>query len=199
MRARFNGFTETPKSSFLSCEKDTETILKRLFVDSRPYSDILKRLLIINNKDCLSTNINYQQKIDKYSLSRMYEEGYIRLSPNLDLGENEDLKSYIIITFDNFSPSGNLEFRDCVIMIDVICNTECWELNDFKLRPIQIVGYIDGILNNLQLSGIGHINFVGCNELILSEDLSGYCLMYIATHGTDDLIPGEEEEVFSLE
>jgi len=41
------------RSSFLSCEKDTETILKTLFVDSKPYSDILKRLLIINNPDCL--------------------------------------------------------------------------------------------------------------------------------------------------
>ena len=27
------------QSSFLSCEKDTETILRKLFVESRPYSD----------------------------------------------------------------------------------------------------------------------------------------------------------------
>ena len=38
------------KSSFLSCEKDAETIVKKLFVESRPYSDELKRLLLINNK-----------------------------------------------------------------------------------------------------------------------------------------------------
>ena len=37
-------------SSFLSCDKDTEKILKTLFVSSRPYSDRLKRLLIINEK-----------------------------------------------------------------------------------------------------------------------------------------------------
>ena len=29
-------------SSFLSCEKDIETILKKLFIESKPYSDILK-------------------------------------------------------------------------------------------------------------------------------------------------------------
>ena len=35
------------KSSFLSCEKDAEEIIKKLFVSSQPYSDLLKRLLII--------------------------------------------------------------------------------------------------------------------------------------------------------
>lgn len=40
-------------TSFLSCEKDAESILRKLFIESRPYSDYLKRLLVINTKDCL--------------------------------------------------------------------------------------------------------------------------------------------------
>jgi hypothetical protein len=40
-------------SSLLTCDKDVEKILKTLFISSKPYSDILKRLLIINSKDCL--------------------------------------------------------------------------------------------------------------------------------------------------
>ena len=40
-------------SSFLSVDKDIEEILRTLFVSNRPHSDILKRLLIINNPDCL--------------------------------------------------------------------------------------------------------------------------------------------------
>ena len=40
-------------SSFLSCEKDLQEILRKLFVESQPYSDELKRLLVINAKDCL--------------------------------------------------------------------------------------------------------------------------------------------------
>ena len=40
-------------SSFLSCEKDAEDIVKLLFVKSKPYSDRLKRLLIVNKPDCL--------------------------------------------------------------------------------------------------------------------------------------------------
>ena len=43
------------KTSFLSVGKDTETILNKLFVQSGPHSEQLKRLLIINAKDCLAS------------------------------------------------------------------------------------------------------------------------------------------------
>ena len=57
--------TQPLYSSFLSCDKDTETIIKTLFVDSKPYSDILKRLLVVNKPDCLDTeNTDYQKLID---------------------------------------------------------------------------------------------------------------------------------------
>ena len=59
------------------------------------------------------------------------------------------------------------------------------------MRPIKIAGYIDGILNNNKLSGIGTLNFAGMNEIILDENLAGYCLMYTATHGSDDYIEAE--------
>jgi len=43
-------------SSFLSYEKDLETILRKLFVESQPYSNDLKKLLVINMKDCLDND-----------------------------------------------------------------------------------------------------------------------------------------------
>ena len=45
-------------SSFLSCEKDFEEILRKLFIENRPHSDELKRLLVINTKDCLDDKTN---------------------------------------------------------------------------------------------------------------------------------------------
>lgn len=183
------------KSSFLSCEKDTETILRKLFVESRPHSDILKKLLIINTKDCLTNNPNYQKKIDSINLSDLRKEQYIRLEPKIKFLEHEEVKSYILISFDNFTPNEtNPEYRDCTVSFDVICHTDYWDIGNYQLRPIKIVGYIDGILNNAKLSGIGTFNFAGCNELILDENLSGYTLMYRAIHDVDgdDKIPSEE-------
>lgn len=188
--AKMNGYQGKFESSFLSCEKDTESIIKKLFVDSKPYSDILKRLLIINTSDCLDdmTNQVYNDKIKQTSVVDLSKEGYVRLNPKITMGENEEVKSYIVISFDNFRPNEtNPYYRDCTVMIDILCHTDYWDIGNYRQRPIKIAGYIDGILNGTKLSGIGSFNFLGCNELVLSENLSGYCLVYDAIHGADDI------------
>lgn len=192
--SRMNGYQGEFQSSFLSCEKDTEAIIRKLFVESRPYSDELKRLLLINTKDCLydKTNPKYLEIIKNTSVQDLHDKGYLRFSPKIEFGENEEVKSYIRISYDHFTPSKNPQFRDCIVEIDIICHPEYWDLGNYRQRPIKIAGYIDGILNNNKLSGIGTLQFAGCNEIILDENLAGYCLMYMAVHGSDDYI--EEEE-----
>jgi len=200
------------QSSFLSCPKDVETILKKLFVESKPHSDILKRLLIINEPDCLDTSVEaYQKIIDAKSLVDLREEGYVRTNPKIARGEHEEIKSYIIITFDNFTTNRkNPAYRDCIVNFDIICYDDAWDLEDYKTRPLTIVGYIDGILNsltnenkklwnggvgNVKLSGMGEYIFLGCNLAVLNEDISMYTLSYQALHFTEDL--GDVEQLTS--
>ena len=191
-------------SSFLSCEKDMEKIVKLLFVNSKPYSDKLKRLLIINNPDCLDeNNQRYQALIDSKPLSVMRKEGYIRLNPKIARKQFQNIKSYILVTFDNFSPNRvDPKFMDCTVNFDIICYDDQWDLDGFRIRPIVIAGYIDGILNsisneyknsqkkpvgnNIKLSGMGEYNFLGCNLAVLNEDISMYTLSYRAVHFTED-------------
>lgn len=180
-------------SSFLSCEKDAETILRRLFVESEPYSDALKRLLIINTKDCLDEDVQeYNDIISRYDLKRLVDEEYVKLQPKIKLPEHEEKKGYILLAFDNFTQSKNPQFRDCTVSFDIICHTDNWDIGDYRQRPLKIAGCIDAILNGCKLSGIGILNFLGCSELILSPDLSGYTLLYEAVHGSDDIIPSKE-------
>ncbi len=184
------------ESSFLSCEKDTETILRRLFVESYPYSDILKKLLVVNTKDCLDNDESQTIKdaVASASLSNLVKNGYIRLNPKIRMPEHEEIKSYIIISMDNFTPNATNDFyRDCTITFDIICHNDYWDIGDYRQRPLKIAGYIDGLLNKSKLSGIGELNFIGLNELILNEDLAGYTLIYKAIHGYDDAIPPSEE------
>ena len=176
------------KSSFQSVEKDIELILKKLFVENKPLSNDLKKLLIINTKDCLDeTNASkYKILIDNIKLKDLREEGYIRLEPKLKFNEHEEVKSYLILSLDNFTPNEtNPEFRDCTVSFDIICHTDYWDIGNYRLRPIKIAGIIDGILNGSKLTGIGEFLFMGCNELILNEELSGYTLMFRAIHQTD--------------
>ena len=191
-------------SSFLSCDKDIETILKTLFVSSKPYSDLLKRLLIINNKDCLDIeNKDYQKIIDSFSLGDMISHGYIKLDPKISRGTHEEIKTYIVVSLDGFSPNSvSVEYRNYMINFDIVCYNDAWTLNDYKIRPLMICGYIDGILNSLtnntqiidkthqsqiKLTGIGEYEFVGCQSHILNEDLSMYSLSYIGMHFNEDI------------
>lgn len=184
------------KSSFLFFEKDLETILKALFVESYPHSDGLKRLLVLNTKDCLDNFDSevYKKKLEEASLSRLIKEEYVKINPKIRMPEHEEVKSYIIISCDNFTPnSTNSYYRDCTITFDIICHIDYWDIGNYRLRPLKIAGYIDGLLNNAKLSGIGTLNFISMNELILNEDLAGYSLSYRAIHGNDDRIPPKEE------
>ena len=83
------------------------------------------------------------------------------------------------------------------IDFDIICHTDYWDCGDSKIRPLQIAGYIDGLLNNEKLVGIGTLHFLGCKELLYNEHLSGYTLSFAAVHGREDYIPdGGAEPVY---
>ena len=181
------------KSSFLSCEKNTELILQKLFVDNKQHSRKLKKLLVINTKDCLN-NPKYDDIVNKMSIGDMINEGYVRLYPKFAMQEHQEVKAYILISYDNFAITDNPEFRDCTIDFDIICHTDYWDCGDFKIRPLQIAGYIDGLLNNEKLVGIGTLHFLGCKELLYNEHLSGYTLSFAAVHGREDYIPDEGAE-----
>ena len=183
--------------SFYSFEKDVETIVKKLFTENA-YSEDLKRLLVINKKDCIDdrTSEVYRNIIKDTSVAKLVENGYITTTPKIRFPEHEEIKSYIVISFDDFTLNDtNPEFRDCTISFDIICHLDYWDIGNYRLRPLKIAGIIDSLLNNSKLSGIGTLNFLGCGQIQLDENLAGYTLLYRAVHMTegDDSIPPEEE------
>ena len=185
------------QSSFLSCEKDTEIILRKLFVESRPYSDDLKRLLVINTKDCLDdkTNPIYLKKLEEMKLPQLIQQQYITFSPEIQLEEYSEVKSFINITYDDFLPNAtNPQFRDYTLTIVIMSLLEYWDLGNYRQRPTKIAGFIDGILDNSRLTGIGAFQFIGGSE-IAYPDWGGYVLMYRAVHGSDDKLPESDKIV----
>jgi len=55
------------------------------------------------------------------------------------------------------------------------------------------------MFNNKRLTGIGDIEFLGANQMILTDEYAGICLMYRAVHGGEDqknaLNPKVEQEL----
>lgn len=193
---KFNTYTDRFETTFLSANKDTEEIIRRLFVENKPYSEDLIRLLVINTPDCLTdkTNATYRAQVQSMSLAKLRQEGYLKLVAKIGAKENEEAKSYLIITFTNFTPTSNHYYRNCTLAIDIQCPLDNYELNNYGIRPLMIAGYVDAILNEAKLSGIGTLQFMGMSEITLEENMGGYCMMYQSTHGADDVIPVTDED-----
>lgn len=163
-----------PKSSFLSMEKDMHLISNMLLKNQR-----LKKLLYYTTPDCLNkTNLNDDQSIEIFGKN-------IKMVPKLYV--DNSVLNYIIVSFDNFTPNAtNPEFRDNIIEFDIICHFDQWTLKDFQLRPYKIAAEIDSMFNEKHLTGIGTLKFLGANQMILTDEYAGLCLMYAAIHGEED-------------
>lgn len=186
MRIKASMLANDYKPSFLSFEKDQELIWRRLFIDNRQYGDMVKRLLVINSPDCMDmTNYQYQRIIDDTSIKDLRDMKCIRAVPRLEFGEHEEMKSYILLTFDDVTATSNPEYNDYVISFTVISPLDEWEMNDYKLRPWQIAGYIHGVMNNARFTGIGELQFLSASEIVLNEHLAGVMLRYVATQSEE--------------
>ena len=172
-----------PHSSFIKKKKDLNIIINKMFENDR-----LKKLLYYNTKDCL----NKPKLTEEQTLSLINKQ--IKMVPKLYV--DKSVLNYIIISFDNFTQSANPEFRDNIIEFDIICHFDQWQMNDFKLRPYRIAAEIDMLFNNQKMTGIGELQFLGANQVILTDEFAGLCLMYQAVHGEEDkkYMPNPNEE-----
>ena len=161
------------KSSFLSTEKDMNLIVSAILKNER-----LKRLLHYTTRDALNRkNLTEDESLELFGKN-------IKLVPKLSV--DNSVLNYLIISFDNFTPSENPEFRDNIIEFDIICHFDQWQLKDFQLRPYRIAAEIDTMFNGKHLTGIGNLEFMGANQIILNDEFAGLSLMYSAIHGEED-------------
>ena len=163
-----------PKSSFLSMEKDMHLISNMLLKNQR-----LKKMLHYTTPNCLNKpDLTDDESVEMFGKN-------IKMVPKLYV--DNSVLNYIIVSFDNFTPnSSNPEFRDNIIEFDIICHFDQWTLKDFQLRPYRIAAEIDSMFDEKHLTGIGTLKFLGANQMILTDEYAGLCLMYVAVHGEED-------------
>ena len=180
---KING-VNIPKSSFLSIEKDLEIIVNHLCKNER-----LKRLLYYTTPDAID-----KPNLDDEQMIQLFKKN-IKLIPKLYV--DGSVLNYIIINFDNFIPNDtNPEFRDNIIEFDIVCHYDQWHLKDYQLRPYRIAAEIDSMIDKTHLTGIGKLEFLGANQIILTDEYAGLCLMYTAVHGEEDkkFMPNPNDE-----
>ena len=163
-----------PKSSFLSTEKDMGIIVNMIMKNER-----LKKMLHYTTRDCLNKpNLSQDESLALFGKN-------IKIVPKLYV--DGSVLNYIIVSFDNFTQNGtNPEFRDNIIEFDIICHFDQWHMKDFELRPYKIAAELDSMFNGKHLTGIGELQFLGANQMILTDEYAGLCVMYQAIHGEED-------------
>lgn len=174
----------TPRSSFLSAEKDMAIITKELLKNDR-----LKKLLYYESKDALDKpNLTEEQSLSLFGKN-------IKMVPKIYV--DQEMRNYLLIRFRNYIPNAsNPEFRDNIIEFDIICPFEQWALKDFQLRPYRIAAEIDSAFDKKHLTGIGETEFNGADQIVLNDNFAGLCLTYRAVHGEEDkkFMPNPQDE-----
>ena len=144
----------------------------------------LKRLLYYTTNDALDAN---KPNIGEKASYELFEKN-IKIVPKLYI--DGSVLNYIVISFDNFQPNAtNPEYRNNTINFDIICHFDQWQLKGFALRPFKIAAEIDSMFNNKHLTGIGELQLLGANQLIINDEFAGYTLTYAAIHGDEDKKP----------
>lgn len=175
-----------PKSSFLSAEKDLNIIVDRILKNER-----LKKMLFYTTRDCLN-----KPKLSTEETFSLFGK-QIKIVPKLYV--DGSVLNYIIINFDNFATNGtNPQFRDNIVEFDIICHFDQWHMEDLQLRPYKIAAELDTMFDDQHLTGLGKLEFLGANQIILTEEYAGLCVLYQTVHGEEDRKhqpnPAEERE-----
>ncbi len=178
-----------PRSSFLSVEKDMGILVNCFLKNER-----LKKLLYYDTPKALQ-----QPPVPQDKVLEMFGK-QIKIVPKIRVDKPEFC--YVIISFDNFTENRtNPAFRDNIISFDIVCHFDQWNLGDLQLRPYKIAAEIDSMFNNKKLTGIGTIQFLGANQIVLSDEFAGLTLMYQTIHGYEGedskfaSKPGEQEDI----
>jgi DNA-binding transcriptional regulator/RsmH inhibitor MraZ len=93
----------------------------------------------------------------------------------------------INIVFSDGEPDDEANMLDGVVQVNVVYNTDKWELVDNKIRTLELADKVIELLNNKKFSVSNKIEFTSMQQLILSKQLVGYALLFAISDGNSNL------------
>ena len=126
----------------------------------------------------------------KYSVRDPFDEKYedvdgitllnkqIMIVPKI-FDDSTEKTSYIVAIFSSFSTNIiNPDFKLSTVRFDVACPYDEWVLNEKSLRPYLMMQEIDDMFNGAQMAGIGTLQFVRAESIVLTPQIGGYSMLY---------------------
>ena len=93
--------------------------------------------------------------------------------------ESTEKTSYIVAIFSNFVTNIiNPDFKLSTVRFDIACPYDEWVLNGSSLRPYLMMEEIDNMFNGAEMAGIGTLQFVRAESIVLTPQIGGYSMLY---------------------
>lgn len=93
--------------------------------------------------------------------------------------DSTEKTSYVVAIFSNFVTNAlNPDFKLSTIRFDIACPYDEWVLNGQSLRPYLMMQEIDNMFNGAQMAGIGTLQFIRAESIVLTPQIGGYSMLY---------------------
>lgn len=150
--------------------KNLQKIISRLLAN-----DNLTKLLYYEDRDPL-----HHENLSQEEKQELVYEKLIRITPRVV--DTETNKSIVVCYINNGSKiSGNLEFRNIQIVVDIFTPLEQWVIKDSNLRPFAILGEVQSSLSGKTINGLGKIQDGDFSLTSLTDKFSIYSQVFNIT------------------
>ena len=150
--------------------ENIQKIVKRLIAN-----DDLVKLLYHEGDDPLG-----QSSLSAGEKNREVFEKLIKTVPRV--GTKDTAKSVVVVYVQRASKlSGNKEFRNVRILIDVIVPLTQWYIRDTNFRPFAILGELQKSLDDKTINGLGKISGGDFELNFVTDDVICYQQVYEIT------------------
>ena len=93
--------------------------------------------------------------------------------------DSTEKTSYIVAIFSGFTTNMlNPDYKLSTVRFDVACPYDEWVLDGKSLRPYLMMQEIDNMFNQAQMEGIGTLQFVRAESIVLTPQIGGYSMLY---------------------
>lgn len=151
-----------------------QAIKRRLLMD-----DAVRKLLYHDSENALDLDAPEQKDVKKY----------ITTYPIYEFENKEDYTQHgmVNVFLTDSDPSDEDNSILAIVRVNVVYNTDKWELADGSCRLLAIVDRIIDIVDGTKFTVSNPVEYVSTQELIISKKLVGYTLLFHLVDGSSDL------------
>lgn len=110
---------------------------------------------------------------------------HFTVSPIFDVTEPPfDKNTIISVVFNKGTYDDETVKINGLLKINILTRSGLWELNDNKIRPLEISNLIIDIINNQKTDPSHKLVFSNMELAILNEDVNGFALTFLLVEGS---------------